>query len=58
VIYVKDVDGAGVIADRLADAVLAALSPPLPLERLAEGDTRSALSVLGGRQSCPSPAWA
>src|ERR1039457_7579620 len=37
VIYVEDVDGAGVIVDHIAIAVLAAPGSPLSLEGLAQG---------------------
>ena len=37
VIYVEDVDGAGVIVDRIANAVLAASGSPVSLEGLAQG---------------------
>ena len=40
-IYVEDVDGAGLIVDRIADAVLAAPRSPLSLEGLAQGGANS-----------------
>ncbi len=57
VIDVEDVDGVGVIVDRIADAVLAAPGSPLSLERLAQGDAHSARLFAEGAanelETCP-----